>query len=224
MAVIESIKYKRSILTPSILLIILTFLFVNLKVTFTFFDFIPSFSLLIKVSIVTGLVLIGFYFLRRIFLTDKLTGLYNRKGFFSLAEHRLKITKRQKSGLLILYADVDNLKEINDAYGHEEGDNLLKEIANILKSTYRESDIIARFGGNEFLVFPLGTTKAHIEVISSRLQNVINDYNTSREDRYKLSVSIEISAYEPESVTTIDELLAEVDRLIYEHKRNKKRS
>jgi diguanylate cyclase (GGDEF)-like protein len=224
MAVIESIKYKRSILTPSILLIILALLFVNLKVTFTLFDFIPFFSLLNQISIVTGLVLIGFYFSRRSSFTDKLTGLYNRKGFFTLAKHRLKIAKRQKSGLLMLYANVDNLKEINDAYGHEEGDNLLKETANILKSIYRESDIIARIGGDEFVVFPLGTTKAHIEVISSRLQNVINDYNTSREDRYKLSVGIEISAYEPESVTTIDELLAEVDRLIYEHKRNKKRS
>jgi diguanylate cyclase (GGDEF)-like protein len=188
MAVIESIKYKRSILTPSILLIILALLFVNLKVTFTLFDFIPFFSLLNQISIVTGLVLIGFYFSRRSSFTDKLTGLYNRKGFFTLAKHRLKIAKRQKSGLLMLYADVDNIKEINDAYGHEEGDNLLKETANILKSIYRESDIIARIGGDEFVVFPLGTTKAHIEVISSRLQNVINDYNTSREDRYKLSV------------------------------------
>jgi diguanylate cyclase (GGDEF)-like protein len=177
MAVIESIKYKRSILTPSILLIIVTFLFVNSKVIFTF-DFIPSFSLLIKISIVTGLVLIGFYFLRRISLTDELTGLYNRKGFFTLAEHRFKIAKRQKSGLLMLYANVDNLKEINDAYGHEEGDNLLKETANILKSIYRKSDIVARIGGDEFMVFPLETTKEHIEVISSRLKNVINDYNT----------------------------------------------
>jgi diguanylate cyclase (GGDEF)-like protein len=124
----------------------------------------------------------------------------------------------------MLYADVDNLKEINDAYGHEEGDNLLKETANILKSIYRKSDIIARIGGDEFMVFPLETTKDHIEVISSRLKNIINDYNTSREDRYKLFVSIGISAYEPESVTSIDDLLVEVDRLIYEHKRNKGRS
>jgi diguanylate cyclase (GGDEF)-like protein len=215
MAVKETINYTRSILTLSIIFILIAFLFVNSKITFTFFDFIPSFSLLIIVSIVTGLVLIGFYYLRRILLTDELTGLYNRKGFFTLAEHQLKIAKRKNGGLLILYAGVDNLKEIIDAYGHEEGDKQLKATANILKSIYRESDIIARIGGDEFVVFPLETTKAHIEVISSRLKNVINNYNTSREDRYRLSVSIEMLALESESVTTIEELLVEGDKLMY---------
>lgn len=155
-------------------------------------------------------------------LTDELTGLHNRRGFFTLAEHRLKIAKREKCGLLLLYADLDNLKEINDTFGHEEGDRLLKNTADILKSTYRESDIIVRIGGDEFVVFPVGTTKDHVEIIISRLQKNIENFNAKRDQRNKLSLSVGISAYDPESVTTVDGLLAEADRLMYEHKIRKK--
>lgn len=155
-------------------------------------------------------------------LTDELTGLHNRRGFFTIAEHRLKIAKRQKIGLLLLYADLDNLKQINDTYGHEEGDRLLKNTADILKSTYRESDIIVRIGGDEFVVFPVGTSKDHVEIIMSRLQKNIEDFNAKRDHNYKLSLSVGISAYDPETVITIDGLLAEADRLMYEHKFRKK--
>jgi diguanylate cyclase (GGDEF)-like protein len=155
-------------------------------------------------------------------LTDELTGVYNRRGFFTIAENRLKIAKRQKSELLLLYADLDNLKEINDKFGHEEGDNLLKDTVNILKSIYRECDIIARIGGDEFVVFPVGTNKSHIEIITSRLQKTIEDINAKRDQSYKLSLSVGISAYDPETVTSIDGLLAEADRLMYKHKIRKK--
>jgi diguanylate cyclase (GGDEF)-like protein len=151
-------------------------------------------------------------------ITDELTGLYNRRGFFTLAEHRLKLAKRQTIGLLLLYADLDNLKEINDTFGHEEGDKLLRETGNILKSTYRNSDIVARIGGDEFVVFPVGTTEDHIEILTSRLQKNIEIYNAKSNSSYKLSISIGVSAYYPKSVTTIDGLLAEADKLMYKHK------
>lgn len=151
-------------------------------------------------------------------ITDELTGVLNRRGFFTLTEHRLKIAKREKTGLLLLYADLDNLKEINDRFGHEEGDKLLKETANILKSTYRDADIVARIGGDEFVVFPVGTTMDHVEMITTRLQKEIDNYNADSKSSYKLSVSIGIATYDPESVNTIDGLLAEADRLMYEQK------
>jgi diguanylate cyclase (GGDEF)-like protein len=151
-------------------------------------------------------------------ITDELTGLCNRRGFFTLAEHRLNLAKRQKIGLLLLYADLDNLKDINDTFGHEEGDKLLRETGNILRSTYRNSDIVARIGGDEFVVFPVGTTEDHVEILTSRLQKNIELYNAKSNSSYKLSISIGISAYDPESVTTIDGLLAEADKLMYKQK------
>ncbi len=154
-------------------------------------------------------------------ITDELTGLYNRRGFYTLAEHRLRLAKQQEIGLLLLYADMDNLKEINDTLGHEEGDKLLKEAANILKSTYRDSDIVARIGGDEFVVFPVGTTEDHIGMLTSRLQKNIEIYNTQSNSGYKLSISIGVSAYDPESVNTIDGLLSEADKLMYKQKMRK---
>jgi diguanylate cyclase (GGDEF)-like protein len=155
-------------------------------------------------------------------ITDELTGLYNRRGFFTLTEHRLLLAKREKAGLLILYADLDNLKEVNDIYGHEEGDKLLKETAELLKESYRKSDIIARIGGDEFVIFPVGMTKDNVEIIASRLQNNIEMYNAEREQDYKLSISFGIAAYDPESLIDIDGLLAEADKLMYEQKKKQK--
>jgi diguanylate cyclase (GGDEF)-like protein len=154
-------------------------------------------------------------------ITDELTGILNRRGFFTLTEHRLKLAKRQKIGLLLLYADMDNLKGVNDTYGHEEGDRLLIDASNVLKSTYREADIVARIGGDEFVVFPVGTTNDHIEIIRSRLNKNIDAYNSKSNNSYKLSLSIGIAAYYPETVQTVDGLLAEADKLMYEQKMRK---
>ena len=154
-------------------------------------------------------------------LTDELTGIYNRRGFFTLAEQVLMLSKRQKKGLYLLYADLDNLKKINDTFGHKEGDLALIEIADILKKSYRESDVAARIGGDEFVVIPIGTTGDNIELITSRLQKVIEIHNSKGNRKYKLSVSIGVTYYDPEHPCSIDELLLKVDKLMYEQKRQK---
>ena len=155
-------------------------------------------------------------------ITDELTGLYNRRGFFTLAEHRLMLAKREKAGLLILYADLDHLKDINDTLGHEEGDRLIKDTADIIKSTYRNTDIISRIGGDEFVAFPVGTDEDHVAIIASRLEKNIKDFNSKRDSGYKISLSIGIAAYDPNSVQSVDGLLAQADELMYEHKKSKK--
>src|SRR5215510_9093069 len=91
--------------------------------------------------------------LRNLSLTDDLTGLYNRRGFFTLAEQHLKSARRARRQASLIYIDMDGLKTLNDTHGHEEGSNALREIANILRNTFRSSDIIARIGGNEFVIF-----------------------------------------------------------------------
>ena len=160
--------------------------------------------------------------LHEISITDELTGIYNRRGFFNLFKHHLKLAKRQNIQLLLLYADLDNLKNINDTFGHQEGDAVLLEVANILKTTYRESDIIARIGGDEFVVFPVGTSDEHVEAIILRLQKNIDALNAQKKRSYNLSISVGVSRYDSLSPNSVDELLAEADRLMYSQKKNKR--
>ena len=160
--------------------------------------------------------------LHDISLHDELTGLYNRRGFFTLAEHLLKTAKRQQAGLFMLYCDLDGLKVINDALGHQKGDWALIDTANILKETFRGSDIIARIGGDEFVVMPIETTGDNLEVVINRLQKAVEMDNTKSKREYKLSISIGTAYFDPLSPCTIDDLLSQADRLMYEQKRIKK--
>ena len=161
--------------------------------------------------------------LKALALTDKLTGLYNRRGLFALVEQLIKLSKRQKTGMFMLYTDIDNLKEINDTLGHKEGDLVIIDTANILKMNYRDSDIIARIGGDEFVVIPVGTAGDNPEEITARLQKSIQVYNTKVNRSYKLSLSAGIAYYDPENPCSVEELLAQGDKLMYEQKRYKEK-
>lgn len=161
--------------------------------------------------------------LRALSVTDELTGLYNRRGFFMLTEKLQKIAKRQKTGLFLLYADLDGLKEINDTRGHQDGDLALIDIANILIATYRESDIIARIGGDEFVVVPVGTIGDDIGMITARLKKNIDAHNAKRKNSYKLSMSWGIAYYDPENPCSVDELLSRADKMMYEQKKSTKK-
>jgi two-component system cell cycle response regulator len=162
--------------------------------------------------------------LRVLSVTDELTGLSNRRGFFTLATQQLKLSRRQKRGIYMLYADLDDLKVINDTRGHQEGDLALIETANILKATYRESDIVARIGGDEFVVIPIGSTGDNIELITGRLKKNLEECNAKRNCGYELSLSVGIAYYDPENPCTVDELLSKGDRLMYEKKKLKQKS
>jgi diguanylate cyclase (GGDEF)-like protein/PAS domain S-box-containing protein len=159
--------------------------------------------------------------LRALSLIDELTGLHNRRGLFALVEQLLKLCNRQKKGAFMLYADVDNLKEINDTFGHKEGDMALKDIANILRKNFRDADIIARIGGDEFVVIPVGTAGDNVETISSRLQKSLEFHNAERNHSYKLSLSFGIAYYDPANPCSIDGLLIQGDELMYEQKKHK---
>jgi diguanylate cyclase (GGDEF)-like protein/PAS domain S-box-containing protein len=158
--------------------------------------------------------------LRTLSLTDELTGLYNRRGFFTVGEQLLKQSRRQKAGIFVLYADVDDLKNINDKCGHREGDMALIRAADVLKGTFREADIIARIGGDEFVVLAMETTKNGAEKLENRLQSILNAYNAGNQ-LYKLSLSVGIAYCAPECGYSIDELLMQGDQLMYEQKKSK---
>lgn len=162
--------------------------------------------------------------LRTLSLLDELTGLSNRRKFFTLAQQQMRLANRTKRGMMLLFADLDNLKEINDSLGHQAGDMALMEIANILKDTYRESDIIARIGGDEFVVLALETKVDADEVLRARLQEKLDDWNDQGNRRYQLSVSLGIARYDPENPCTADELLAQADASMYQQKRSRRNS
>lgn len=156
--------------------------------------------------------------LRALSLTDEMTGLYNRRGFFTMAEQVLKLAKRHKRGLYMLYSDMDNLKVINDTLGHQEGDRALIDAASILKTTYRESDIVARIGGDEFVVMPVECSIDNISLVSARLQESLKNHKAVRSSNYRLSMSLGVSYFNPESPCSIDELLNHAEKLMYEQK------
>jgi two-component system cell cycle response regulator len=162
--------------------------------------------------------------IRNLPLVDELTGLHNRRGFMLLAQQQLKLANRTKKGMFLLFADVDNLKWINDALGHLEGDQALIEVANILRGTFRCSDIIARIGGDEFVVLLIEARNDSAEVLISRLQENLDTHNARRKRRYRLSLSVGRARYDPKCPCSIDELLNRADISMYERKRDKQKA
>jgi len=154
-------------------------------------------------------------------LTDELTDLYNRRRFFVLAEQCIKVAIRAKKRSLLLYIDMDDLKWINDHRGHNEGDQALIALASILKKTFRESDIIARIGGDEFVVL-LESPDENDEILITRLYENIEDYNAKVSQNYKLSVSVGAAHFDPEYPISIDQFLSKADALMYVQKREKR--
>jgi diguanylate cyclase (GGDEF)-like protein len=161
--------------------------------------------------------------LQRMSFVDDLTGLRNRRGFFALAEQQVKLADRTKNGFLLPLADLDDLKSINDAFGHREGDLALIETARALKETFRESDIIARIGGDEFAVIAIEAGPDSAEVLRHRLSKNLEARNAGGSRRYTVSISLGIASYDPEHPCTIDELLARADAQMYEQKRSRPR-
>jgi two-component system, cell cycle response regulator len=159
--------------------------------------------------------------LYRISLHDDLTGLYNRRGFFTLTEYLLRKAKRDRDSLFMLYADLDDLKDINDTLGHQKGDWALIDTANILRDTFRNSDIIARIGGDEFVVIPIGKRGDNVELIVNRLQLAVELDNKKGNREYTLSISTGIAFFDSRYSCTIDEILAQADKSMYQAKRNR---
>ncbi|HXT48738.1 MAG TPA: diguanylate cyclase, partial [Gemmatimonadaceae bacterium] len=115
--------------------------------------------------------------LRAMALVDDLTSLYNRRGFQTLARQHMKMADRMRKRVSHIFVDLDGLKEINDTLGHREGDLALIETADLLRETFRESDIIARIGGDEFVVLALETVGLAQEHWVTRLQENLTRRN-----------------------------------------------
>lgn len=161
--------------------------------------------------------------LRALSLFDELTGLYNRRGFFTLAEQQLKVADRMKRELFLLFIDFDDLKSINDTLGHNEGSQALIDTGNIMRETFRESDILGRIGGDEFVVLAIESADTDITLFRSRLQHAVDSFNSTGIRRFLISLSAGVTRYAPDSHCSLRDLIAHADSLMYEEKRRKKR-
>lgn len=159
--------------------------------------------------------------LKTLSLKDALTGLYNRRGFFTLAEQGLKAAQRMGTKMFLIFGDLDNLKGINDTLGHKEGDQALMDTSQILKETFRESDIIARIGGDEFVILAMNSFETSAEKLIDRFEKVLNDHPLQTKRSYKLSMSFGIACFDPQKPCSIDVLIAQADKLMYENKQKK---
>jgi diguanylate cyclase (GGDEF)-like protein/PAS domain S-box-containing protein len=154
-------------------------------------------------------------------ITDDLTGLYNRRGFFTVAKEYVKLARRNKAKMFLLFMDMDLLKNINDTFGHHVGDAALIKMAEILNQTFRDSDIKGRMGGDEFAVFPIDSNMGGVEIALGRLEKNISDFNSANHAPFKLSISTGVSCFDPEYPSTIEDLIVRADKLMYEQKRQK---
>jgi len=159
--------------------------------------------------------------LKRLAHYDTLTGAYNRGHGLELLQRELKLAKRNKSSLLLAYSDLDNLKDINDEFSHEEGDWVMVQVAKLFKSILREVDIITRMGGDEFLVIFLDSSLNEIPIIRKRLSKELNRLNQISKKPYKIEFSIGFSNYDPANPQPMDELIRIADQKMYEEKKSK---
>jgi len=148
---------------------------------------------------------------------DELTGLTNRRGFDAVAEHTIAVCRRVGEPATLLYFDLDHFKTVNDTLGHAAGDRVLRTFARHLRDTFRDSDVVARVGGDEFCVL---LTSATVEKVHRPLALLEGRLET-REGEPLVSFSVGIASYDPSRHTTVRALVEEADQHMYQRKRSR---
>jgi diguanylate cyclase (GGDEF)-like protein len=155
---------------------------------------------------------------------DALTGLYNRRGFFELANLTMQLADRTRRPLALFYVDLDGMKTINDTHGHAAGDEALRETAAILRASFRSTDIVARLGGDEFVVLAIECAdEASAIGLLQRLHDTITDRNQKDGVSYTLAASAGLTFYDPaRGRRYLESLLAECDQRMFVAKQSRK--
>jgi diguanylate cyclase (GGDEF)-like protein/PAS domain S-box-containing protein len=154
-------------------------------------------------------------------LADELTGLYNRRGFLAFCQQHLNSLHRTNKNVALVYADLDGLKVINDSFGHKEGDRALIKTAELLKETFRSSDVLGRLGGDEFTALAVVEPGDGVEQVVARLEQKFANYNALKIAPYKLSISIGVAQLDPDASQSMEDLMVLADVAMYENKRRK---
>jgi len=156
-------------------------------------------------------------------VTDSLTGLYNRRGFLLLASQEWNLARRRKLSLLLFYIDLNKFKQINDVWGHKEGDIALQTVAGLLRETFRSTDIIGRLGGDEFAVVAIDASAPFRMVMEERLAKTVQQSNEKSGKRFQISLSVGVLTCDSSlRELPIEDLLGKADALMYQLKRSRK--
>jgi len=157
--------------------------------------------------------------MRRLCLVDVLTGLNNRRGFFLHAEQSFKLAQRRHARSAVIFADIDGLKLVNDELGHEVGDNLIRDAAAVFRESFRDADVIARMGGDEFVAYTLDD--AQPLVILERLRANLHAFNLMQERPYRVEISTGIVQCDPAADQNLRNYVLLADQRMYAHKRSR---
>ena len=155
--------------------------------------------------------------LKSLSLVDELTQLKNRRGFFELARQTLKMAKREHYAMGLFFIDLNGLKQINDTLGHLAGDEALRDAADVLRETFRDSDILARIGGDEFVA--LAHVMRDTNALRQRLRDHLAEFNAKSNKPYSLDVSIGTTVVNVTNDDDIEAMIARADAAMYEEKR-----
>ncbi|MFY9782208.1 MAG: sensor domain-containing diguanylate cyclase [Acidimicrobiales bacterium] len=150
-------------------------------------------------------------------VSDELTGVGNRRGFELSASSLLEVCRHRKVRATLLFFDLDEFKSINDTFGHETGDEALVEFTKLLQTTFRNSDIIARYGGDEFIVLLADTGDPRLAL--ERLRAFLVSRNSHPSSGYPLAFSVGTSVLEPNGEESLEQLIEQADASMYEMKR-----
>ena len=156
--------------------------------------------------------------LKKLAATDRLTNILNRRMGTTYLEKQIERVKRKGIDLTVCFIDVNDLKEVNDNYGHKEGDKLLKSVAQILTDNIRNIDAAARFGGDEFLIIFNDCKLEEAEDIWDRIEQAIDNWNQNTEKSYKISLSKGFAQKTKEDNLSLDELINKADERMYKDK------
>jgi diguanylate cyclase (GGDEF)-like protein/PAS domain S-box-containing protein len=160
--------------------------------------------------------------LRELSLKDELTGLYNRRGFLTMAEHQLKLEKHSGTarGLALMFADMDGLKAINDTYGHEAGSHAIKTLGRLISSMVRSADLVARWGGDEFVILSVGVHDENAQLMVDRILERIDEHNAESREPYLIACSIGVAPIVDNR--PLEEIIAKADEAMYAEKKHRK--
>ena len=159
--------------------------------------------------------------IRDLSLRDELTKLYNRRGFYLLAEQALRLAQRSRTPFSVLFIDLDNLKQINDTLGHETGSDFLREVAELLDNFVRRSDVVGRVGGDEFVVAGQSSETAMHNVVQ-RLEEAVELRDSQPGRLYPFSFSLGLATTSENVSESLEDLLHRADGAMYMTKRRKK--
>ena len=157
----------------------------------------------------------------RLATIDSLTGISNRRGFSLRADNVLKLSVRENTPTVLAYIDLDNFKPINDTFGHAEGDAVLVTFAELMQQEFRETDLFARIGGDEFVALFANTSFATAREVIARLDSAVTRYNETPGRHFAIEFSCGFIGFDPNIHDSVDALLADGDQHMYMRKRAK---